>query len=331
MAVGAADGEQPRWGLVCGEGWGTLEAMVACRQLGLGFANHGLQVGASASLVRAASRHQLCSAGTGTGTGTWMGQGPGQGRDGAGTGTRRGAGCWLTAPGFLQIRLAGGRTAFEGRVEVKRGSKWGTVCSDGWTTKEAMVACRQLGLGYSLHAVTVGAGGEAPVTPRRAQAPVLPHQWGAVWGRTGPSGRGAAGVRGQGCAGGWAVMWGSHGSQPSPPAPPQETWYWDASNVTEMVLSGVKCAGHEMSLSHCQHHGTSVNCRNTGTRFAAGVICSESERQRDWGAAGNGGCGQYGLHAVGSVGAGAADKGAVSHGAVSHGAAALGLGHWGCR
>lgn len=52
--------------------------------------------------------------------------------------------------------------AFEGRVEVKRGSKWGTVCSDGWTTKEAMVACRQLGLGYSLHAVTVGASGEAP-------------------------------------------------------------------------------------------------------------------------------------------------------------------------
>ncbi|XP_074396685.1 lysyl oxidase homolog 3 isoform X1 [Zonotrichia albicollis] len=150
VAVGAGDGDQPRWGLVCGEGWGTLEAMVACRQLGLGFANHG-----------------------------------------------------------LQIRLAGGRTEFEGRVEVKRGSKWGTVCSDGWTTKEAMVACRQLGLGYSLHAVT-------------------------------------------------------------------ETWYWDASNVTEMVMSGVKCAGHEMSLSHCQHHGASLSCRNTGTRFAAGVICSET-------------------------------------------------------
>lgn len=65
---------------------------------------------------------------------------------------------------------------------------------------------------------------------------------------------------------------------PSLSHPPQETWYWDASNVTEMVLSGVKCAGHEMSLSHCQHHGSSLSCRNTGTRFAAGVICSESER-----------------------------------------------------
>lgn len=91
-----------------------------------------------------------------------------------------------------QIRLAGGRTEFEGRVEVKRGSKWGTVCSDGWTTKEAMVACRQLGLGYSLHAVTVGASGEGPGdalastgTSRR-----FPNARGAAWGQMGTEGRG---------------------------------------------------------------------------------------------------------------------------------------------
>ncbi|XP_043368876.1 lysyl oxidase homolog 3 isoform X1 [Dermochelys coriacea] len=150
VALGTESNGRPAWGLICGDGWGTLEAMVACRQLGLGFANHG-----------------------------------------------------------LQIRIVGGRTPTEGRVEVKRGSKWGTVCSEGWTTKEAMVACRQLGLGYSLHAVT-------------------------------------------------------------------ETWYWDASNVTEMVLSGVRCAGHEMALSHCQHHGNSLNCKKMGTHFAAGVICSET-------------------------------------------------------
>lgn len=82
-----------------------------------------------------------------------------------------------------QIRLAGGRTEFEGRVEVKRGSKWGTVCSDGWTTKEAMVACRQLGLGYSLHAVTVGASGEGPGDALVSQHFLDDH--GAAWGQMG--------------------------------------------------------------------------------------------------------------------------------------------------
>ncbi|XP_050982714.1 lysyl oxidase homolog 3B isoform X4 [Labeo rohita] len=138
-----------RWGLICGEGWGTEEAMVVCRQLGLGYANHG-----------------------------------------------------------LQVRLSGGRSQYEGRVEVRVGQRWGSVCSEGWTTKEAMVACRQLGLGFSMHAIT-------------------------------------------------------------------ETWYWDSSNVTEMVMSGVKCTGDEMSLSHCQHHRT-VSCQKAGARFSAGVICSET-------------------------------------------------------
>lgn len=62
---------------------------------------------------------------------------------------------WLPAGCFLQIRIVGGRSTYEGRVEVQVGSKWGTVCSTGWTTREAMVVCRQLGLGYAMHAVNV--------------------------------------------------------------------------------------------------------------------------------------------------------------------------------
>jgi len=262
------------------------------------------------------------------------GQGQGQAGDGIGSGKRE-----VPAHGpraSLQIRLAGGRTASEGRVEVKRGSKWGTVCSDGWTTKEAMVACRQLGLGYSLHAVTVGAGGEAPsdtlASTGTGTSPM------AVWVR-----RDVAAVPWDGTLvsslGTWAGLcrgqvhagWVTHSTSPATQpvsSPPQETWYWDASNVTEMVLSGVKCAGHEMSLSHCQHHGTSLNCRNTGTRFAAGVICSESERW--WGlwvgrvcgwrgSVGGGLCGWWGLWVVRSAGSGSVGPGAAKNRAVSNG------------
>lgn len=56
----------------------------------------------------------------------------------------------------------------------------------------------------------------------------------------------------------------------------KETWYWDGSNVTNMVMSGVKCTGDELALSQCQQHKT-VTCQKTAARFAAGVICSESE------------------------------------------------------
>ncbi|XP_032266507.1 lysyl oxidase homolog 3 isoform X3 [Phoca vitulina] len=112
-----------------------------------------------------------------------------------------------------KIRLSGGRSRHEGRVEVQIGGpgslRWGLICGDDWGTLEAMVACRQLGLGYANHGL-------------------------------------------------------------------QETWYWDSGNTTEVVMSGVRCTGSELSLDQCAHHSTHIACKRTGTRFTAGVICSET-------------------------------------------------------
>uniref|UniRef100_A0A8C2CR82 Lysyl oxidase homolog n=1 Tax=Cyprinus carpio TaxID=7962 RepID=A0A8C2CR82_CYPCA len=204
--------KESEWGTVCDDHWNLQSASVVCRELGFGTAKEAL-------------------------TGAKMGQGMGpiymnevQCR-----GDEKSLWdcphknitakdckhmedasviCNIPYMGFEKsIRLTGGRTRLEGRVELllSTGSRvrdWGLVCGDGWTSREAMVVCRQLGLGHA-----------------------------------------SSGLR--------------------------ETWYWDSSNVTEMVLSGVKCKGDEMTLTDCQHHSV-VSCKRAGAQFSAGVICSDT-------------------------------------------------------
>ncbi|XP_028657375.1 lysyl oxidase homolog 3B isoform X5 [Erpetoichthys calabaricus] len=200
------------WGTVCDDRWNLQAASVVCRELGFGSAKEALTGARMGQGMGPIHMNEVQC--TGNEKSIWNCQYKNITSENCQHSEDASIKCNIPYMGYENsIRLSGGRTQYEGRVEVGTSSngthQWGLICGEGWSTKEAMVVCRQLGLGYANHGL-------------------------------------------------------------------QETWYWDSSNTTEMVLSGVKCTGNEMSLSLCQHHGNNVNCKRTGSRFAAGVICSET-------------------------------------------------------
>uniref|UniRef100_A0A8C9DRS8 Lysyl oxidase homolog n=1 Tax=Prolemur simus TaxID=1328070 RepID=A0A8C9DRS8_PROSS len=169
--------------------------------------------------------------------------------------------------GEAHVRLKGGAHPGEGRVEVLKAGTWGTVCDRKWDLQAASVVCRELGFGSAREALS-----------------------GARMGQ----GMGAIHLSEVRCSGQEPSLWKcphknitaddcSHSQDaavrcnlPYTGVEAKETWYWDSGNVTEVVMSGVRCTGTELSLDQCAHHGTHITCKRTETRFTAGVICSET-------------------------------------------------------
>uniref|UniRef100_A0A8C3QZK6 Lysyl oxidase homolog n=1 Tax=Cyanoderma ruficeps TaxID=181631 RepID=A0A8C3QZK6_9PASS len=200
------------WGTVCDDNWNLVSASVVCRELGFGSAKEAVTGARLGQGMGPIHLNEIDCTGFEKSVTDCKFNTESQGCNHEEDAAVR---CNVPAMGFQnQLRLSGGRTPYEGRVEVlaeRNGTlRWGTVCSHNWGTVEAMVVCRQLGLGFASHAF-------------------------------------------------------------------QETWYWHGDvGADDVVMSGVKCSGTEMSLSHCRHDGPHVSCPRGGGRFGAGVSCSET-------------------------------------------------------
>ncbi|XP_010189831.1 PREDICTED: lysyl oxidase homolog 4 [Mesitornis unicolor] len=199
-----------QWGTVCDKQWDLAAASVVCRQLGYGTAKQalvGAQMGQGLGPIHMSNIR--C-----TGHERSLDECRFQNAEQSGCRHEADAAvrCHMPQMDFQsQVRLAGGRSPEEGVVEVlvpvQGRLQWGAVCGAQWGLNEAMVICRQLGLGFASHAL-------------------------------------------------------------------QETWYWAGSpDATQVVMSGVRCAGTELALQQCQRHGP-VHCPSGGGRFSAGVTCT---------------------------------------------------------
>eukprot|EP00105_Crassostrea_gigas_P008570 XP_011423171.1 PREDICTED: neurotrypsin [Crassostrea gigas] len=129
-----------QWGTVCDDSWDTRDASVVCFMLG--YSRENAIPNLSASFGQGTGQiwmdDVLCE---GTERDLFDCKKPPIGRHNCGHSEDAGVTCSLEG----SVRLVGGSSPLEGRVEIHSSGSWGTVCDDSWDNTDAAVVCFMLG------------------------------------------------------------------------------------------------------------------------------------------------------------------------------------------
>uniref|UniRef100_A0A8C4RCW9 Deleted in malignant brain tumors 1 protein-like n=1 Tax=Eptatretus burgeri TaxID=7764 RepID=A0A8C4RCW9_EPTBU len=144
---------QHSWDTVCDDDWSATDANVVCHQLGCGSA---ISAPCCAAFGQGNGSVLMDNVGC-TGSESYLSYCPHNGWHSANCGHGEDASVVCKA---LPVRLVGGRTPCEGRVEVLYQHYWDTVCDDHWSVRDANVVCRQLGCGSPISSPCCAAFGQ---------------------------------------------------------------------------------------------------------------------------------------------------------------------------
>uniref|UniRef100_A0A8C3H8U3 SRCR domain-containing protein n=1 Tax=Chrysemys picta bellii TaxID=8478 RepID=A0A8C3H8U3_CHRPI len=135
---------QDQWGTVCYFDWDMADAGVVCKQLGCGaavIAHRNVHFGPGSGKIWL--DRVACD---GTESALWHCRNSGWDKNSCYHGWDAG----VTCSGHIELQLDGGDNACSGRVKVRRGDTWATLCDAHFDLKAASVICNGLQCGTAL-------------------------------------------------------------------------------------------------------------------------------------------------------------------------------------